>query len=345
LDGADSHSDDTRGTANAVKLIEEKAPSFFVGTEEPKIAYQLTHEVKAHGMVHVMPGLTTAQFHDPSAAAAWFRIAPSVTYLSCALAKRVVADGLTKVSVVVDSDDYSGTFAVRFGFVMRTKANSAMPSLLLDPNASSYVDIFNRLDDLSPQAIVLVTSPTLAARFLQEWAVRGRPVKIYLGPTLKDPALLRNVPSGLLEGMFGVSADLGEQAPLFASYLAARTTALPIAGSHYYFDAVALLSLALAEGLAQEGSFPTPAAMKKHMVSVSSPGGAPVTFDRLADGLSLIIAGQKISYSGAAGSYVLSSLGDSTLNRGSIWQIVGNDFVSVGSEQCDASDTDAIDPI
>ncbi len=345
LDVADSHSDDLRGTENATKLIDGNLPSFFIGTEEPKIAYQLTRAVKAHGMVHVMPGLTSAQFHDPSAAAAWFRISPSVSYLSCALAKHVLADGLTKVSVVIDSDDYSGNFAVRFGAVLRTKANSTMPSLLLDPTSSSYEDIFARLLTLAPEAVVLVTSPAVAIRFLQEWAVRGRPIRIYLGPTLKDPALLRNVPAGVLEGMVGVSADLGEQASSFARFFETRTTVLPVAGSHYYYDAVALLALAVSEGLAQEGLFPTPAILKTHMLNVSSEGGSGVSFDTLADGLALIATGQKVSYHGAAGSYVLSSLGDSTLNRGSIWQIVGNDFVTVGSQQCDTKDMDRIDPL
>jgi ABC-type branched-subunit amino acid transport system substrate-binding protein len=340
LDVADSHSDDTRGTSNALKLIETHAIPFFIGTEEPRIAYQLTEQVKAYGMVHLMPGLTAAQFHDPSASAAWFRLSPSVAFVSCALAKRVLADGLAKVSVVVDADDYSGTFAVRFGSIMRNSAKTSMPTLLLDPNSASYADIFARLMTLAPDAIVLMTSPTIAAKFLQEWAVRGRPVKVYLGPTLNDPALLRNVPAGVLEGLIGVSADLGEQAPSFATHLQERTSVLPIAGAHYYYDAVALLSLAVAEGFAQEGAIPTPASMRQHMLNVSSAGGALVTFDHLADGLALLAARQKVSYNGAAGAYVLSVQGDSTLTRGSIWQIVGSEFVTVGFEQCAQSEID-----
>jgi ABC-type branched-subunit amino acid transport system substrate-binding protein len=345
LDVADSHSDDVRGTANALDLIESKALPFFIGTEEPKIAYQITSAVKAHSMVHVMPALTSAQFHDPSATAAWFRISPSVSFIACALAKRVLADGLSKVSVVVDSDDYSGNFAVKFGAVLRTKANTALPSLLLDPHSSSYAETFTTLINLAPDAVVLMTSPSLAARFLQEWAVRGRPIKIYLGPTLKDPALLRNVPAGILEGVTGVSADLGEQSAAFAAYFETRTTVIPVAGSHYYFDAVSLLALAVAEGIAQDGSIPAPAAIKAHMLNVSSAAGSVVSFDRLAEGLALLAAGEKVSYSGAAGSYVLNALGDTTLSRGSIWQITGNDFVTVGFEQCDATDLDKFDQL
>jgi branched-chain amino acid transport system substrate-binding protein len=343
LDSADSHSDENRGTANALDLIENRGISFFIGTEEPRITYQITSAVKAHGLVQVLPALTSAQFHDPSATAAWFRISPSVSYLACALAKRVMAEGLSKVSVVVDADDYSGNFAVRFNASIRTKGYTTLPSLLMDPNSSSFAEMFVTLLNLHPDAVVLMTSPSLAARFLQEWALRDRPLKIYMGPTLKNPELLRNVPAGILEGVVGVSADLGEQAATFAAYLESRSTALPVAESHYYFDAVALLSLAVAEGIAQSGSIPTPAAIKAHMLNVTSPEGNQVTFDRLDEGLARLAAGEKVSYRGAAGSYVLSSLGDSTLSRGSIWQVAGNDFVTVGSEQCDPKDMDNLD--
>jgi ABC-type branched-subunit amino acid transport system substrate-binding protein len=338
LDIEDSHSDDARGTANAIKLIESSAIPFFVGPEEPRVAYQIVNTIKSHNMVDLLPALTSSRFHDPSASAAWFRLSPSVSYVACALAKRMLADGMAKVSVVVDADDYSGNFAVMLGSVIRSNGGTMLPSVLVDPRSSSYSELFETLLHLAPDAAVLMTSPSSAASFLQEWAVRGRHIKLYLGPTLKDPALLRNVPAGLLEGLNGVSADLGDQAPAFAAYFETRTTIHPVAGSYYYFDAVALLALAVAEGVAQEGTIPSPAAMKTHMLNVSSAAGTVVSFDRLADGLALLASRQKISYSGAAGSYVLNALGDSTLNRGAIWQIAGNDFVTVGSEQCGTAD-------
>jgi len=340
LDIDDSHSDDVRGTANAFDLIDGNTIPFFIGTEEPKIAYQITSAIKRHGMVHLMPALTAAQFHDPSAAAAWFRLSPSVSFMACALARHMFATGIAKTEVVVDPDDYSGNFAVKFGAVIRSKGTTVLPTLLVDPRSSSYADTFDTLVRLAPDAVVLMTSPSVAAGLLQEWAARGRPIKIFLGPTLKDAALLRNVPAGILEGVMGVSADLGERSEEFRTYFEARTTFVPATGSHYYFDAVALLTLAVAEGIAQNGTIPTPALLKEHMLNVSSATGTVVAFDQLAQGLALLAAGQKVSYSGAAGSYVLNALGDSTLNRGTIWQISGSDFVTVDYEQCDSTDMD-----
>jgi ABC-type branched-subunit amino acid transport system substrate-binding protein len=338
LDIGDSHSDDTRGTANAIDLIEKNSPRFFIGTEEPKIAYQISSVVKAHQMVHLMPGLTSAQFHDPSASAAWFRLSPAATFIACSLAKRVINDGVIKASVVVDPDDYSGTFAVNFGTLWTSRGYTLLPTVLVDPRSQSYADVFDTLLRMGPDAVVLMTSPSVAAGLLQEWAARGKPIKLYLGPTLKDPELLRNVPTGILEGVNGVSADLGARAPEFASYFEAHTGIEAVAGSHYYYDAVALLSLAVAEGLALNGDVPTPAMLKDHMLNVSSATGTVVAFDQLKEGLALLAAGQKISYSGAAGSYVLNVLGDSILNRGAIWQISGSDFVTIDYQQCDTSE-------
>jgi hypothetical protein len=87
-----------------------------------------------------------------------------------------------------------------------------------------------------------------------------------------------------------------------------------------------------------DGGMPTPATIKEHVLSVSSATGTVVGFDELAKGFSLLAAGQKVTYSGAAGSYVLNTLGDSILNRGAIWRIQGGDFVTLDHEQCDSSE-------
>jgi ABC-type branched-subunit amino acid transport system substrate-binding protein len=336
LDVADSHSDDVRGSANALELINSVPMPFFVGTEEPKIAYQITTAVKANHMVHLMPGLTSAQFHDPSATAAWFRLSPSVTFVSCALAKHMLGQGIKKASLLLDPDDYSGNFAANFGHVFSSKGGILLPTMQI--GSTAYADLLTTLARLSPDATVLVTSPAAAAGFLQEWAVRGKPIKLYLGPTLNNPELLRNVPVGVLEGMSGVSADLGTQSADFDAFFEARTGVPPIAGSHYYYDAVAMLSLAAGRGLGLTGTLPAPATMKEHMLSVTSTGGTVITYDRLAEGLGLLGQGQKIQYVGAAGLYVLNALGDSTLNRGVIWSIKGNEFQTIDYQQCDVSE-------
>lgn len=338
LDISDSHSDDARGTANALALIEEHSPSFFIGTEEPKIAYQITSAIKAHQMVHLMPGLTSAQFHDPSAAAAWFRLSPSVSFIACSLAKRMIKDGVVKANVVVESDDYSGNFAVNFGTVITSKGGTLLPTLMLDPRTSSNADMLDALMRLAPDATVLMTSPAVAAGLLQEWAARGRSLKFYLGPTLNNPELLRNVSTGILEGMYGVSADLGEGAAGFEAFFEARTDILPVSGAHYYYDAVALLSLSVARSIALTSAMPSPESMKEHMLAISSASGTTVTYEQLTQGLALLASGQKITYYGAAGAYVLNALGDSVLNGGAIWQIQGNDFVTVDYEQCDPTE-------
>jgi len=334
LDARDSHSDDTWGITNARELIADGDARYFVGTEEPNIDYQITSAIKAHQMVHVMPGLTSARFHDPSAAAAWFRISPSSMYLACALAKHILKTGVPTVEVVIDPDDYSGAFAALLGQVLTTRGCMVLPNLQITQERKSYADTFSTLERLAPTAVVLVTSPSVAAGFLQEWVVRGQPFQIFLGPTLNSPELQRNVPGGVLEGMRGISADLGEPGSLFEAYFQEQTSVPDIEGAHYYFDAIALLALAAAEGVAQTRNIPPASAMMAHMVNITSPGGIVVGFNQLAEGMALLGQGQKIEYRGAAGSYVLNSVGDSTQNGGAIWQIQGTEFVTIDHEQC-----------
>jgi ABC-type branched-subunit amino acid transport system substrate-binding protein len=341
LDVRDSHSDDVRGTANALALIDSVPMPFFVGTEEPTVAFQLTSTIKAHQMVHLMPGLTTAKFHDPAATAAWFRLSPSTAYVACALAKHMLKQGITRANLVVDMDDYSNSFATKFGQLFTTKGGTMLPAVKVDAGKTSYAETLTLLQRLGPQGTALITSPSVAAGFLQEWAVRGKPMKVFLGPTLNNPELVRNVPAGVLSGMAGVSADLGDQAAAFERYLADGTGAIAVAGVHYYYDAIALLALAAADAIATTGALPSPSAMKRHMVNVTSPGGIIFAYDQLPSALAAIAARHKIQYRGAAGFYVLNDVGDSTLNRGAIWRIAGDRFDTVHYEQCEPSELQA----
>ncbi len=338
LDVGDSHSDNSRGTNNALEIIDSSTVPFFIGPEEPTIAYQITNAIKAEHMVHLMPGLTSPNVHDPSAQAAWFRLSPSVKYLACALAKYMLKDGIATANLVIDPDDYSGTFATMFGQTFSTNGGTMLPSLQISATSQGFADIFTTLARYAPNATVLMTSPAVAAQFLQEWAVRGKPGKWYLGPTLNNPELLRNVPAGVLEGMKGISADLGARATDFAAYFQAQTAIPPLTGSNYYFDAVALLALAVNHGIAVHGAMPAPAALTMEMQAVTSASGEVVSFDQLAEGLALVKAGQAVQYQGAAGTYLLNSQGNSTQTRGAIWQITGTSFEDIDYEQCSTLD-------
>lgn len=335
LEIRDSHSDDERGTADTLELLDGDEPlPFFIGPEEPQIAYQITSAIKSHRMVNLLPGLTSPAIHDSSARAAWFRLSPSPVYLACALAKRMFNDGIRRANAVTDPDAYSGTFATIFGRVFTAMGGTLLPGLQLPADRSSFAAVFSTIERFTPDATLLVTSPSVGAGFMQEWAVRGRVGKWYLGPTLNNPALLRNVPAGALEGILGISPDLGPNAADFDTYFEAATGVPPLAGSHYYFDAVALLALSIAEGIALNGFIPDPVTFQVHLQKVTAPPGESVTFDNLAAGLAMALAGQDIQYHGAAGTYVLDKRGDSTQNQGTVWQISGNTFQNVGSELC-----------
>jgi hypothetical protein len=146
----------------------------------------------------------------------------------------------------------------------------------------------------------------------------------------------------VLEGLQGVSPDLGENAADFDAYFQAATGEPPLAGSHYYFDAVALLALTLAHGLAQNGVLPPPSNFVRHMQSVTTMpdadggtvAGLPVSYRDLAGALAAVGTGARVEYSGAAGQYSLSSAGDSIKNQARMWIIQSHSFQETVSEQC-----------
>ena len=334
LEIRDSHSDDKRGTETTLDLLNGVPMPFFIGPEEPRIAYQISDAIKTYKMVNLLPGLTSPTIHDSSGRAAWFRLSPSPHYLACALAKQMYNDGVRRANAVTDPDDYSGAFATIFGRVFTDMGGTMVPGLQLPSSGSSFSEVFAAIERFSPDATLLVTSPAVGAGVLQEWAVRGKVGKWYLGPTLNNPGLLRNVPAGVLEGLLGISPDLGPNAEAFDAYFEAETGMPPLAGAHYYFDAVALLALSIAEGIALNAAIPAAASFDLHMQKVTSAPGEIITFDNLATGLTLAAAGVDVQYHGAAGSYVLNREGDSIQNQATIWQIRENTVHKIGTELC-----------
>jgi branched-chain amino acid transport system substrate-binding protein len=334
----DSHSDAKRGTDNARKLLNEEHAPIFIGPEEPEIATNITNDVKAEGAVHLMPGLTSPVFHDPSTNAAFFRLAPSGDYLACALAKRMLADGVVKATTVVTSDDYSGNFSTAFGTVFREKGGKLQPSLKVAAGTTSYTTLFSSLERLEVDAAVLVTTPSVAAQMIQEWSTGKHTGKWYLAPMMKDPEFLRNIPPGALDSAIGVSADIEQQTAAFAAFFQAGTGDLPLDSAAYYYDAAAMMSLTLAAAFAAENAMPTPASFKTNMMQIASAPGTVVRFDELATGLQLAASGQDIQYLGAAGSYVINKVGDSVETAAAIWTISGGEFVTVGHDTCVASE-------
>lgn len=335
---SDSHSDVARGTESSRKLLNEQHASYFIGTEEPEISFGIANDVKKNGVVHLMPGLTSPNFHDPSTSAAWFRLSPNGDYLACALAKQMLADGIARATTIVTPDDYSGGFATAFGSVFRNKGGTLLPSIKAQADATSYSGLVSAVSASGADAIVLVTTPTVAAKIVQEWSAGNHAGKWYLAPMMKDPEFVRNIPPGALDGAIGVSADIEQQSAAFATFFKEGTGNLPVDSAAYYYDAAAMLSLTLAASYANLGALPTPAQFKTSMMQTASAPGIVVTFDQLATGLQLAAAGQDIQYLGAAGNYVINSVGDSVDTAGALWAISGQDFVTVAHYTCVTSE-------
>ena len=330
LEVNDSGSDNTAGTANALALMNANPMPFFIGPEEPDVATQLAPTIAANQMANLMPGLMSLPIHDTSVDAEWLKLTPSVNYLACAIAKQMLSDGVVTANVLTDTDEYSMAFAAAFNEIFMTLGGASVGSLQIPAENADLAWILHR----SNTPTVLLTSPAIATNLLQQQIVQNQTMTWYLGPTLNNPEVLRNLPVGALEGVTGFSPDFGAPDNSFDAYFSSSTSVAPLPGAHYYYDAVALLALAIAEALAETSSMPDPVALKPHLLNVSSAGGEVVAFNQISQGLARVKAGQKVQYQGAAGINILDDQGDSTQNQVAIWQIKSTTFEVVGHQQC-----------
>jgi len=169
------------------------------------------------------------------------------------------------------------------------------------------------LTDFAPDAIALFAFPVEAATVVQILAslnFGGR--QLYLPPTLDDDGFLVNVLPDAVEGATGLSPYLPTYAEQpFAEAFAQRWMGEPPTGAAYfYYDAVALLALAMQEAItAGDSSFTS---LGNDVVNISLSGGTIVNWNELDKGLELLREGSPVNYRGASSSIDLTADGDPT---------------------------------
>lgn len=319
----DSHTDTKEGLDEARELFDEKIVGL-IGPEEEDLASRLVSLVKDQQIVEIAGGVTSPTFTIAADDGYWFRTNPSARPYGSALADRIKADGIERVTILAQADEFGTGFAsVLVNELVRVGVKVA-PPISFQPDQSSYQDTLARARETSPDALVLVTQPRTGAQLVQEWAILGGSEHWYLSQSLKNQVFLDNVPPGSLDGAVGVSAEVAGDAKMFSEAFAAHWSGdTPLEGAYFYYDAMAIMGLAIAAaGGADDG-----AAIRDQVEAVSRPPGRVIGWYELGEGIKALAAGEDIDYRGASGDVNLDAFGDLENARVAYWGIKNDRIV------------------
>src|SRR5690606_36973630 len=136
-------------------------------------------------------------------------------------------------------------------------------------------------------------------------------------PLLKTQLFLQNIDTDDAEGARGVAPKIFDSSEDFPTMFGERWLGdEPLEGAYFYFDAVNLLTVALAL-LKDIDDFDLDE-LKQTMVTASSARGVSVDWDRIDRGLERIEEGIDVYYSGLTGPILLQECG---VRRGGLTQV------------------------
>ena len=333
IDVRDTRSTLTTGVEEGEALLARADVMGLVGPEEDEVGLALLPALKRHQRAMVSGGLISPKLETTDSGGYFFRTNPTAVNYGRALALRVVGDGKRRVSILYSSNEYGAALGqsmaaelTRLGAtVLSTSgAGKATP---FEPGQRSYVPLLKGLQDLSPEVFVLIADPPSGADIIRDWWLIGRGGTWYFSPSLQSEAFVRLAPPGVVNGMVGVAPAIRD-AQDFGRVFSERWPG-DVGGptAAFYYDAVALLALALQSAAVAGGGAIDPAALPEHISRVAGPPGRSVSWRDLGAALEAVRQGQEIDYDGVSGFVDFDGQGNIKRPSTVLWRVEGDTFV------------------
>jgi hypothetical protein len=258
----------------------------------------------------------------------WFVMGAGAARVSCELMAQLKADGRENPIAIVNAAGYNSDLSWVLGL------NYGMPKVVL-PNIQTWTkDSVRPIADMEAEAYVLAMFPGAAASFVNAMAAIKPidPTRWYLSPTLHTPAFLESGAKAVLRGARGVASGTSAGAPDFRAAFRRRWGDAPLDDAYAFYDAGAIIALALERARVQEGAIPEDKKLSSHIVAVTQSGGLPILWNELDVGLKLLRKGQKVEYVGVSGLIQFDDKGLASAPATRWWTIGNEGFEDVPAQ-------------
>jgi neutral amino acid transport system substrate-binding protein len=350
----DSNSGSERGLNSLVRLLYEDEVSYVIGPEENELANEIVPDIKALDIINVLAGYSAPDVERVTRSGAWLRLTPAPLPLGCSYSELAKRQGVGSANAIVAQDDFYQDVASEFVSEFADVGGKVRPSLMVDPNSKSAAELSSRALTAGAERTVLLVDPIMASSIVTEWALGEQEGSLLLGPTLRTPGFLHNVPPRALDKVHGLSPTLSltseceeklrgyqgpvecgnENATAFSRHFVERWDGeAPFPAANFYYDAVVLLAMGLnyAEGMGQPN--PTPSELHELILEMSGQPDRIESWEHLDDAFATLKQGTAVAYRGAAAEYAFDEYGAAQHLVFDMWQVDGFDYVDEGKLQ------------
>jgi neutral amino acid transport system substrate-binding protein len=328
LVATDTFSDTQRGLDAAHRLIDEEHVVAIIGPEEGDLASALLPLLPSDKVALVSGGINLPELSSSASGGYFFRVTPSNVALGSELARQMFANNVRTAAVLHASDGYGADFGQIVADQFTKLGGTVTAIVALPAGQSSFSTEIHAAMAGNPEAVALVTYPNAGAELAQEWTASAGPTRWYLSPSLKTDVFVQNAGPGVLDNVIGVSAAVAADSELFVARFSERWPGdSPLIEAYFYYDAMALVALALQAGVTA-GLTPDGDAIRQKIRQVSSnPMAGTVAWFELPTGLDDLRRGVGINYRGASGGVHLDANGEVGSGLIRLWSVVQNHVV------------------
>lgn len=322
----DTHSTVERSRESAQRLMDLGALAI-LGPEDPEIAAALIDTFNEREVTLISPLIGAGSDTEIDCSHPWFRLAPSAQSLGEALAKLLSEQQVGSISVMYGAGDYNVVLhdAVAERFI--DLGGSVFYRSQLEEGAPSHAAEVSLALAPAPDALLLATSPSTAAVVVSEADALTGDARWFLSPLLKTKVFLQNTAPGSLDGALGIAPRIFETSSDFPAAFAQRWLGdLPLEGAYFYFDAAALVAMAIERSLA-DGETPSDAALQRAIFESAAPPGEAMGWQELELALERVREGQDVYYSGLTGPLLFTECGPRRLGQTRQWSISSGQIV------------------
>jgi ABC-type branched-subunit amino acid transport system substrate-binding protein len=315
----DTHSDLARGLAEAQALADSGVVAV-IGPESADIAEQMRADLAKDDVLFLSPLVGAAGDPGRTCDVPWFRLAPSAKSLGEALAKQARGLKVERVAVLYSSSTYDRALGKAAALRFAGLGGTVALQLELDPDAQSYASVVREAIRAGVTDVILAASPRAGAIVVNEFdALSSKKPRWFLSPLLKTDLLVQNVAPQALEGALGVAPKIYEHGEDFPKAFSERWEGdEPLEGAYFYYDAMALLAVALSKSTEGGGHEPD---LGKAMLDAAAPPGEGIRWDEIEVGLKRLRKGDDLFYSGLTGPLALESCGGRSTGATSNWTV------------------------
>jgi ABC-type branched-subunit amino acid transport system substrate-binding protein len=326
----DTHSELGPSEESVSGLISAGA-SVIIGPESADIAPAILPTIRASRVALMSPVVGAATDTTVNCSAPWFRLAQSADVLGLALGKLLSAQAVGSVAIVASTEAYDQALSSAVAMRFTELGGRVVSTVPLDPGARTYAAVIDQVLDLPSDAIVLAASPEAAAILVNEYGATVRkPPRWFFSPLLKTDIFVQNVAPAAIEGAQGVAPKVFDRTAAFSdAYSAYWQGDVPLEGAYFYYDALALVGLALESATIDADGRVDSASLNAAIEKAAAPPGVGMTWDQIEEGIASAATGASIYYSGLTGPMLLDTCGVRELGGSTTWTVTNGSITTL----------------